>query len=243
MHDLNTFGLSAVVECGAALRSETASAESMEEAANRIVGYLYDNIVDGSGKRALALVRFFKTHPFGSLDPQQQEFARSLHNDASVSTKCLTLLATRGDEPDWNSRQTSRGHVAIPLPSEKMVEDAPIIAQLIQQLGLDIGAIISADRETIMNLAQKTYNVFYVSEAEGSPYIPAQKEFVIPYGIRSVLGFGGMLPSGNLFAVIMFARTPVSRETADMFANVALGAKLAVLPFDGRATFAEAASE
>ena len=52
-----------------------------------------------------------------------------------------------------------------------------------------------------------------------------------PYGVKSALGFGGMLPSGGLFAVILFSRAPISRETAALFQTVALNAKLAVLPF------------
>jgi hypothetical protein len=240
MHDLLSFGLSDVVACGAALRQASAGARTMEDAANEIVAYLYDNIGSADDGRALALVRLFKTHPYSGLDPAQQEFARKVSKSAEPdpSMKCLTLLATRGDEADWNSRRTSRGHLAIPLASEKMVENAPMISQLIQQLGLEIGAVLRADRDTIVDLAQKTYNVFYVADANGSPYIPAQADFVQPHGIRSVLGFGGMLPSGNLFAVIMFAKVAIGRETADLFANIALAAKLALLPFDGNATFA-----
>ena len=56
-------------------------------------------------------------------------------------------------------------------------------------------------------------------------------EFVVPFGIKSVLGFGGVLPPGDLFAVIMFSRVPVPRETADLFRNLALSVKLAILPF------------
>lgn len=241
MHDLSSFGLSDVVECSAAIRRSTENASSMEEAASQIATYLYEQLSVG-GQAALALVRFFKTHPFDALEPQQQKFALNIAKglDPPAGMKCLTLLATRGDEPEWNSRRASRGHAAIPLPSEKMVQNAPMISQLITQLGLDIGALVSPiDHNTILDLAQRSYNVFYVPEANGSPYIVAQKDFVVPYKIRSVLGFGGMLPSGNLFAVILFSKQHISRETADMFANVALAAKLAVLPFDGRSTFAE----
>lgn len=244
MHDVSNFGLSDVVQCSAALRRTTQSVSSMEDAAARIVGYFYDELRVPGGDRALALVRFFKTHLFDALEPEQQKFARAIirGTEPPPGMKCLTLLATRGDEPDWNSRRRSRGHAAIPLPSEKMVENAPMISQLITQLGLEIGTVVRADRDTILDLAQKTYNVFYVPEAKGSPYIVAQKDFVIPFGIRSVLGFGGMLPSGNLFAVIMFAKVPIGRETADMFANVALAAKLGILPFDGKAIFAGSAA-
>ena len=46
-------------------------------------------------------------------------------------------------------------------------------------------------------------------------------EFVIPFGIRSVLGFGGMLPSGNVFAVILFAQIHVPRDIAEFFKTLA----------------------
>ena len=36
----------------------------MEDVANKIVNYLYENITDASGKSANALVRFYKTHPY-----------------------------------------------------------------------------------------------------------------------------------------------------------------------------------
>jgi hypothetical protein len=81
--------------------------------------------------------------------------------------------------------------------------------------------------------------VFYVSEATGSPYIPAQKEFVEPYGVRSVVGFGGLLPEGDLFAVILFARVLIPRDTAEMFKPLALAAKLSVLSFAKGPIFAD----
>jgi sigma-B regulation protein RsbU (phosphoserine phosphatase) len=73
--------------------------------------------------------------------------------------------------------------------------------------------------------------VFFVAEALGSPYVPAQEDFVIPSGIRSVLGFGGVLPSGELFAVILFSQTPIAAATAERFGSIALSVKLALLAF------------
>jgi hypothetical protein len=80
--------------------------------------------------------------------------------------------------------------------------------------------------------------VFYVDRAEGSPYIPAQTEFVQPQRIQSVLGFGGLLPSGELFATILFTRTYIPREVADLFKTLALNVKVALLPFVDRRVFA-----
>ncbi|WP_421655982.1 hypothetical protein [Leptothermofonsia sp. ETS-13] len=151
--------------------------------------------------------------------------------------KCLTLLATAGDHPDWNNRYRSRGHQAIPLISKELVAQFPMISQFIRQLGLEISTVVQPDPDLVIDLEQKTFNVFHVPEAQGSPFVPAQAGFVIPYGVRSVLGFGGLLPSGNLLAIIMFSKTPISRDTADMFKTLALNAKMALLPFEGTAVF------
>jgi len=106
------------------------------------------------------------------------------------------------------------------------------------QFGLDVNAVIQPDPLLIMEMEQKSYNVFHVAEAEGSPYVPAQADFVVPFRVRSVVGFGGMLPSGDLFAVIAFVRVPMARETGDLFKTLALGIKVAVLPFSNGPVFA-----
>ncbi len=77
-----------------------------------------------------------------------------------------------------------------------------------------------------------------LEEAAGSPFVPAQRDFVVPFGIRSVLGFGGMLPDGNLIATTMFPKVRLPREKADMFKTLSLSAKLAVLPFMDGTIFA-----
>jgi hypothetical protein len=79
--------------------------------------------------------------------------------------------------------------------------------------------------------------VFHVENALGSPYIPAQQEFVIRFGIRSVLGFGGMLATGELFAVILFATVHVSSGAADRFKSLALDVKSAFSRFNDSTVF------
>ena len=71
------------------------------------------------------------------------------------------------------------------------------------------------------------FNVFHVEEAAGSSYIPDQEEFVAPYGIQSILGFGSLLPTGHLYAVIVFSKVGISRETANLFRAIALGVRMA----------------
>jgi hypothetical protein len=50
-----------------------------------------------------------------------------------------------------------------------------------------------------------------------------------------VLGFGSLLPSAEIFAVIVFSKVPIAREIADRFQTLALCAKIALLPFDRNA--------
>lgn len=207
----------------------------MEEVSNRMVQYLYENLIDQqTGKPACALVRFFKTHSYRDLNQPLQEAACDILGSRSIipTTKCLTLLATAGDEPHWNSRYSSVGHKAIPLIDRDFIERAPMISQLIKQFGLEVDAILKPDPKLIVDLQRTKFNVFYVPEALGSAHIPTQKDFVIPYRIKSVLGFGGMLPSGNIFAIILFSKIWFPYDTAELFKWISAYARIAIVSFD-----------
>ena len=112
------------------------------------------------------------------------------------------------------------------------------IAQLIKQMGLSIATVVQPQQSLMLRLDDTSYNVFYVPKAAGSPHIVAQKDFVLPYNIQSVLGFGGVLATGDMFAVIMFTRVPVPAEVADLFKVIGLNMKIAVLSLVGKPLFA-----
>ncbi len=234
-YDLTKFTLRDMTGLGTVLRQLGAGAATLEEVADRVVRHLFQHLVDpATGKPACALARFFKTHPYGALDPSLREFARGmLHGRAPAPrTRCLTLLASAGERPAWNSRLASVAHKAIPLASEELVAKAPMISSLLRQLGVEVGTLLDPSPALLVEQEPSSFNVFYVPEAAGSPSIPAQRDFVTPAGIRSVLGFGGMLPQGDIFAVILFVKIPVPRETAELFRTLALCVKMAALPFD-----------
>lgn len=234
---ISKFGLREATECTMALRKIGQNCRSMEEAATGIVELFYNNFSDETGlTRDFALVRLFKTHAFGKLDAGLKKFAGQCFPDEVIhnTIKCLTLLATIGDVENWKSRMNSKGHKAIPLSSEDVVNKLPMIRNLIKQLGLDVKTVISPDPGIIKDMAEKTYNVFLVPEALGSPYIPAQNEFIIPFRIKSVLGFGGVLPDGEIFVVIIFSKKCITEETAALFKTIALSIKVSLLPFMGK---------
>jgi hypothetical protein len=242
--DLDKFGLGEMLKCSLEVRRVGRAEPTMESAARNICRYLYDTLQTGGQERACALVRCYKTHRFGTLPPDLQRFARrALRSDnesgeePGPDMKCLTLIATAGDESAWNERHLSSGHQAIPLPSPKIVQRAPMISQLINQFGVQLSDVLQPSADVVRALVGKTYGVFHVEEAAGSPYIPAQVQFVERYGIRSVVGFGGSLTGGDLFAIILFTRSLVTADVADRFRTVALDVKGCFLPFSENQIF------
>ena len=192
--DLNDFTLGAMLRTGIALRRAVRECRTLESAAGTIVRYFFDHCVDlGSGSRTCALARFYATQPYAALEPGLQRYVadRAGMTSPPPDIRCLALLGTAGDEPSWNSRHLSRGHRAIPLPSAEIVRAAPMIARLMEDLGVDLEAVIAGTTPRQSPGEPRTYDVFHVEDARGSPVIPAQDEFVIPFAIRSVVGFGG----------------------------------------------------
>lgn len=212
---------------------------SIESIARDLVDYLFGRVRDEQGEPALALVRFFKTHLYSDLPVELRAWAdRSAPGaDRPEWLRCLTLLATRGAQPAWCRCEDSVAHRAVPLMSEEMVREAPMIAQLIREFGLSIATVVHPDPDLIVE-ATRTYGIFHVTDAPASPYIPAQEEFVIPHGIRSVLGFGGLLPNADLWTIIMFARVPISKRSAESFKRIASGLTVTMIPFADK-TFRE----
>lgn len=232
--DLKRFDLTAMLRCGQGLRAAAHGATSLDEAAEAIVRFLYDEFKDPeSGERQLALVRVYRTQAFETLDRAQRVFAEQLldGSPSDAAMRCLCLVATAGTERAWNDRRKSRGHQAIPLPEPEIVERAPMIAQLVRGFGLELSAVVHPDRVLRPELHGRTYGVFHVEQALGSPYIPAQQDFVVPHRIASVVGFGGALRRGDIFAGILFSRVTMRHDVADRFRTLALDMKAAIYNF------------
>jgi hypothetical protein len=229
-----------MLRCGREVREAAKGAERVESAAAAIARYFYEAFRSADdGTRQCVLVRFYKTHAYDALEPELQRFVDGLLGGppGDRALRCLTLLATVGEEPEWNDRHRSRGHRAIPLASEEMVEHAPMIAQLLRQFGLDVREVLRPGVPAVHVQTGRSFNVFHVENALGSPYIPAQDDFVVPYGVRSVVGYGGALRSGELFAVILFARARITADIAERFRNIALDVKYTLFNLGNDAVF------
>jgi PAS domain-containing protein len=240
MYDITLFTPQDMAKCSLVLRHLGRNTASMEASSQKIVNYIYQHFCDSqTGENTCALVRLFKTHPYGELEDSLQQSARRLMkgNSPAADMKCWTLLAAAGTQPQWNSRHTAAENTAIPLVSTKLVAQMPAISEIIRQFGLDIPTFLGIERERFLQLEPAVLNIFHVSEAKGSPFIPEQNSLIIPYQVKSVLGFGGLLPSGSLFAVVMFLKVKIPQSRAEMFKDLALSVKTALSIPDEQSVF------
>jgi len=240
MYDITLFTPQDMAKCSLVLRQLGRNTASMEASSQKIVNYIYQHFCDSqTGENTCALVRLFKTHPYGELEDSSQQSARRLMkgNSPAADMKCWTLLAAAGTQPQWNSRHTAAENTAIPLVSTKLVAQMPAISEIIRQFGLDIPTFLGIEPERFLQLEPAVLNIFHVSEAKGSPFIPEQNSLIIPYQVKSVLGFGGLLPSGSLFAVVMFLKVKIPQGRTEMFKNLALSVKTALSLPDEQSVF------
>jgi two-component system NtrC family sensor kinase len=231
VYDISTFDLPGATLAGARIRALGEGHATLEGASAQVARFFYDAFATSRIESAFVLVRCYLTQPLGALPPDLAKFARDVVRDQSLDerTPCFTLLSSYGDAPDWRSRRNSKGHRVIPLSSEQVLRDRPMIARLLVSMGLEARDLLHPTPDFILDRNKRGFGVFYVEEARGSHYVPAQ-DFVITHEVRSVFGFGFLLPPANVFFVILFCRLRVTEEQANLFNILALNLKLALLP-------------
>jgi hypothetical protein len=212
-----------MVRLAASVGKLGASSGGLEELASKIVDTVYNALSLPDGAPSLGLLRFFHTLPFRSLPPnvQQKLVGSEKKIQLHPETNCMVLLATRGQLPAWNSREGSINHQAIPLASAEFVKNSPMISQMTMDLGIPFDRIVQPLPTSFMQPASRTYQTFYVEDAHRSQWITAKESFVEPYGIRSVIGIGGLLSSGAFFVLIGFFKRTVSGAEAKNFTLIA----------------------
>jgi hypothetical protein len=112
-----------------------------------------------------------------------------------------------------------------------------MIERLVRDFGLVPADLVESSATGVRRRRGRNYGIFHVDEALGSPVIPAQETFVRRHGIRSVVGFGGSLSTGDVFAVVLFCRVHVPLAVAEQFRALALHVKSALFAFADRDAF------
>jgi hypothetical protein len=208
------------------LEKEINEASTLEKASQRLCALLYETFPESA-----VLVRVFVTVPFGRLPDRTRAFVRRLVTGTAGAPldqglPVLALLGTRGREPQWNDRHRSEGHLAIPLASAAFVEEIPMIASLMKQLGIAVGGK-GLDTAIVTQSIGSVVGLFYVEDARttvdgrGRRVITAQP-FVEAYSVRTVFGFGGTYTArGTFMAAVVFTNERIGRRDAERFMRLA----------------------
>lgn len=184
----------------------------------------------------VALARVFLVAPMDSLPPQLQTIARAFAVSAGKSvdatTPVLTLLGSAGARKEWNHRDLSAGHRAIPLVDQQLVDSAPMIAALLASFQIDVANLRAASPVQLRNLVGGLNTRFYVPDARDAKdgkgrQIIAARDFVAANEIRTVFGMGGRYINGMLAVAILFTREVLDASAVDRFASFISSFKLA----------------
>lgn len=192
----------------------------LEAAAQRLVEVFYEEF-----QESVVLTRCFITVPYHALPAQNQQFVDALAESKGISaeitdeTPILSLLGTRGVQPNWNDRRHSQDHIGIPLASANFVDSIPMIARLLKELEVKLDWLNNVESSGFSEkeLGGGWIGVFYVREAatakdkQGRFIIPAQ-DFVETHQIKTVFGLGGIYAQGALFTLIVFARDIIEKS-------------------------------
>lgn len=186
--------------------------DTHEEIAQQVSERLFREFIDAQGNPTVALVRVFRLTDVADLSPAVQNKL-----DKSES-RVMALTGTYGIEEDWCRRTESQSHQAIPLSAIAVPQQIPMFQEVLTQLGIDLEQFY-ATQELVAS--QKGYKgTFHIAHVPGSTVIPAQDQFVQPYGIQSLVGFGGFIgqeQKRSLFLLYVFALVPISSQAAENF--------------------------
>ncbi len=189
-------------------------AGSMEQMADAVVNHLYRTLRDNeTGRPQCSLVRLFRSCSVSQLP---EEALTRLPENTKSHERAMTLLATRGKDARWNSRHTSVKHKAISMRPEIIRGNAPLLANLLEAMGIDFENP-SLPKEGPEKGICPPLDLLHANDAMTNPLFPDKTNFVRPYDIKSVVGFGNWLSSRHFFTVFLFFNVHVKEECAAVF--------------------------
>jgi hypothetical protein len=180
---------------------------------------------------SIVLARVFVVVPFDRLPAVDAEVARRFAEKVDAAellvptTPVLSLLGTSGVGATWNNRLFSSGHLATPLLSKKLVEGAPMLAQLLADLKLDLACLDDGRPIDSKRMMGGTNQRFYVQSAKtaldtrGRLIIPA-REFVAEHRVETVFGMAGAYVEGTIVAAIVFTTERLEPQVIDRYPSI-----------------------
>ena len=208
------------------VRPEVRAARSLAEAGAYVSRRIYERFEESA-----VLVRVYATTRYDELPADVARFVDAVAAQAdapstiTAETRVLALLGTWGVEEAWRDRRASVGHRGIPLVSAQFVDALPMVARLVDELGIELTWLDEAPEVMTRRLIGGFNGIFYVGDAsaardaKGRRIIPAS-DFVERHDVRTVFGMGGFYPDGTLIVCVVFTRDRLPRATVEPLASL-----------------------
>ncbi len=232
--NINELTLAKVCELSQFIKEKCKGTLTLEETAQELMKTLYQTFITDSGNGAIVLTRFFKSCSYCDLPDDIREDIKQKEGRTIIPPqgKYLTLMGTWGDLEEWRQREQSENHKAFSLSDSDVLYKFPMLSTVFSQIGFNIPTATEPDKSIIVDKQDTDYGLFYVEDAKDDKLVPKQAEFVVPFGVKSAIGFGGQYVSTDVYAIIIFFRENVSLRIAKLFLSLDPAIKLLTLHHD-----------
>ena len=220
--NFNQLSIAKIIDLSKHIKEKCINFSSFEEITQELMRVLYSSFVTEGGRSPFVLARFFKSCAYDKLPDDIKNYIHNKEPKANFisSNKYLTLLGSFGELDNWKNRNLSENYKAFSIHDEHLLDKFPMLSAVFDKIGLNLSHLKQTDKSILIKDYHRQYRVFCVENAEGSNLIPKQAEFVRPYSVKSVFGFGGTYSTSNVYAVIIFSREKLSREEAQLFLSL-----------------------
>jgi hypothetical protein len=189
---------------------------SSEAASQYICRTLYDRIRTVDDVPLFALIRIYR---FVRVEDLPADLRTMLDPGEKFG---IALMGTYGKLPEWRDRKKSEEHRVIPINKVMIPAKIPMFEQLlINDMEVDLKHLYSTG-DVLASLGRPSGGTFLIEDAATSAKVPVKDDFVVPHQIKSLVGFGGLVPDtqgrSTLYMLIGFTQLAVTPEIAkDLF--------------------------
>lgn len=227
---LERFSVDDLVELSREIRTLGQGAASMDDVAQRVVDELFDVFRTDEGDHALLSARLYKSHRFGDLPSDLQQLVAQHEQNLDDRHPCLVLLAA-ADDPRIAAEAAASADDRVQALTERSLAERPLMRHLLDGLGVEVASVLDPDRAVQSRLHTRDLDVFHVPDLSMAEGIDAEaRQRVRSLGLSSMAVTGGVLLSGELFMVTLFARVEISHRVAQLLRSLGLAVKAALVP-------------
>jgi len=201
--------------------------------------YFYDHfrVLEPAGPGLLA-ARVYSILPWQEISQERQRYYRSLHSDdLSVSAETLTclLIGTCGQYGEWCRPALAGAAQCQVAASDGFARSRPIVEQVLRKLDDNVASWVSWEGAGLLEDLDRAVTVVHVEtpcEEVVPSRMPSMGNASRTMPLRSVIGLGVRLPSGQQIVVELLCVMPLSPQLMAQYRVVALSIYLAYLQAD-----------